>query len=396
MALLPGTRLGGYDILAQIGEGGMGKVYAASDPRLGRRVAIKTLPDEVARDPDRLRRLAREATVLASLNHPNIATVYELLEANGSHALVMELVEGPTLADRIAAAPFRSSEAFRIARQIADGLEAAHGQGIVHRDLKPANIKVRPDGVVKILDFGLAKPVLAAGDLQTLSSSGTALGTIAGTPCYMSPEQARGQSVDQRADIWAFGCVLFEMLAGRRAFRGDSISDTVVAILDRDPDWTAIPAGAAGALPVLRTCLAKDVRHRLRDIGDAPFLLEERDSTPASDAPRAGSRPRLLTAGLAAGVILGAVAAILLLPRPDPSPLDTMANVIATQLTDYGGTESVGVVAPDGKSFVFVSAQSGTTDLWIRQVSGGEPVRLTNDASEEDDPAYAPDGETIY
>ena len=374
MALPPGTRLSGYEILAQIGEGGMGRVYAATDPRLGRQVAIKTLPDEVAGDPDRLRRMAREARLLASLNHPNIATIHELIEANGGHALVMEFVEGPTLADLIAAAPIRAPEALRIARQIADALDVAHSQGIVHRDLKPANIKLRPDGVVKVLDFGIATAPVHGDGAATMTATGAGPGNVAGTPGYMSPEQVRGQPVDRRADIWAFGCLLYEMLTGRRAFRGESVTDTMVAILDRDPDWSALAAGtSSSAVRVIQLCLSKDVRHRLREIADAALLLEGQDRPSVVERPPARAPHPWLLAGIVAGVIVGAVVAVLLVRRRDVQLGEPMAKVIATQLTDYGGTESAGALAPDGRSFVFVSSHGGTTDLWVRQIAGETP-----------------------
>jgi serine/threonine protein kinase len=251
MALAAGTRLGPYEILSAIGAGGMGEVYRARDTKLGRDVAIKVLPDLFARDPERLARFEREAKTLASLNHAHIAQIYGLDESSGVRALVMELVEGPTLADRLAHGPIPLAEALPIARQIADALEAAHEQGIIHRDLKPANIKVKDDGTVKVLDFGLAKLVTpeasGPGALAGVSQSptlttpaATLAGVILGTAAYMSPEQAKGRAVDKRCDIWAFGCVLYEMLTGTRAFEGDDVSDTLAAILRGEPSWTAL------------------------------------------------------------------------------------------------------------------------------------------------------------
>ncbi len=256
MALTPGTRLGPYDVSDQIGVGGMGEVYRATDTNLGRQVAIKVLPDTFLHDPERLARFEREARTLASLNHPNIASIYGLEKAGGIRGLVMELVEGPTLAERIAQGPFAIEEALPIAKQIAEALEAAHEQGIVHRDLKPANVKVRPDGTVKVLDFGLAKALEPAGapspgmtQSPTITSPAmmTGIGVLLGTAAYMSPEQARGKAVDKRTDVWAFGAVLYEMLTGKRAFPGDEVSDVLASVLAREPDWTMLPAGLSPA-----------------------------------------------------------------------------------------------------------------------------------------------------
>ena len=257
MALTPGTRLGPYEIAAQIGEGGMGEVYQATDTNLGRDVAIKVLPESVAQGPERLARFDREARTLAALNHPNIAQIHGLEKSAGTIALVMELVEGPTLADRIAQGAIPVDEALPIAKQIAEALEAAHEQGIIHRDLKPANIKVRPDGTVKVLDFGLAKALepasaLGASTGQALSQAPTIttpamtqVGMILGTAAYMSPEQARGEAVDSRADIWAFGVVLYELVTGRRLFDAENVSETLAAVLREDPTWDTLPASTS-------------------------------------------------------------------------------------------------------------------------------------------------------
>ena len=277
MTLTPGTLLGVYEVNTQIGAGGMGEVYRARDTKLNRVVALKILPDAFAADSDRLVRFRREAQVLASLNHPNIAHLYGLEDAGSTHALVMELVDGPTLADRIAQGPIPLAEALPIARQIAEALEAAHEQGIVHRDLKPANVKVRDDGTVKVLDFGLAKaldPATASStgmmNSPTLTARATQLGVILGTAAYMAPEQARGKVVDRRADIWSFGVVLDEMLTAQRTFKGEEISDVLAAVLRQDIDWTALPAGTPPRLTrLLERCLDRDLRERLRDIGEA-------------------------------------------------------------------------------------------------------------------------------
>ena len=286
MALNPGTRIGAFEITGRLGSGGMGEVYRARDTTLGREVAIKVLPEAFARDPDRLARFEREAHLLASLNHQNIGTIYGIQEGTAdigrhSRALVLELVEGPTLADRLVHGAIPLDEARSIARQIADALDAAHERGIVHRDLKPANIKVRPDGTAKVLDFGIAKANAAVAGLDlhdtiTVTPHATRGGVILGTPGYMSPEQARGQEVDKRTDIWAFGCVLFAMLTGRTPFDGDTLSDVIAATLTTDPDWTALPPDVPEPIRrVLQRCLQRDHRHRLRDIGDARADLDE-------------------------------------------------------------------------------------------------------------------------
>src|SRR5713101_6263384 len=287
MPLSAGTRLGPYEIVTPLGAGGMGEVYRARDTKLNRDVALKILPDTFATDPERLARFQREAQVLASLNHPHIGAIYGFEESNGIRALVLELVEGPTLADRIAQEAIPLDEAVPIARQIAEALEAAHEHGIIHRDLKPANIKVRPDGTVKVLDLGLAKLAesgeagpagrnLTQSPTITSPAMMTGAGMILGTAAYMSPEQARGKTVDKRADIWAFGCVLYEMLTGKAAFGGDTLTDIVAAVVTNEPDWAALPANMpAAAQALLRRCLQKDVGRRLQHAGDARIEIEE-------------------------------------------------------------------------------------------------------------------------
>ncbi len=322
VALTTGSRLGPYEVTGPLGRGGMGEVYRARDTKLGRDVALKVLPEPFATDPDRLARFQREARVLASLSHPNIGAIHGLEESDGVRALVLELVEGPTLADRITQGPIPLEEVLSIARQICVALEAAHELGIIHRDLKPANIKMRHDGMVKVLDFGLAK--VQAGDepdadlsqSPTLTADDTRRGVILGTAAYMSPEQARGQPLDKRTDVWAFGCVLFEMLTCRVAFRGDTVSDTVVAILTLEPDWHALPAETpTGIRELLSRCLEKDLKRRLRDIGDAPFLFEKPRVGPASVVPQISSPPagggsrrraRMLASALTLLAVLGA------------------------------------------------------------------------------------------
>src|SRR6266852_4453211 len=282
MALASGTRLGSYEVRAQIGAGGMGEVYRAHDTKLARDVAIKVLPANFVNDPERLSRFQREARMLAALNHPNIATIHGLEQSGGTSYLVMELVSGETLAERVKAGPFGIEEALKIAVQIAEALEAAHEKNIIHRDLKPANVKVTPGGKVKVLDFGLAKAF--AGDAAnddpsnspTLSAAATMQGMVLGTAAYMSPEQARGKACDKRTDIWAFGCVLYELLTGKPTFHGEDVTDILAAVVRAEPDWQALPdATPLKVRDLLRRCLQKDKNLRLRDAGDARIEIQE-------------------------------------------------------------------------------------------------------------------------
>ena len=325
-----GQELSYYRITGKLGAGGMGEVYRARDSRLDREVAIKVLPEGFAQDAERLARFKREAQVLASLNHPNIASIYGYEEIENVCALIMELVEGPTLADRIAAGPLPLDEAVPISRQIAEALETAHERGIIHRDLKPANIKVTPEGIVKVLDFGLAKVFEERTSEPELSHSptlikGTQAGVILGTAAYMSPEQAKGKAVDKRADIWAFGCVLYEMLTGNQTFTGETLTDTLAAVVRADPDWAALPAETPTAIrKLLARCLMKDPRQRLRDIGEARIGVEATADTP--EAPRTtivtdpgATRRKFLLGvgtGLVAAMVLAAVLGFLMWPRP--------------------------------------------------------------------------------
>ena len=321
MSLSPGTRIGPYEVTTKLGEGGMGEVYRARDTKLSRDVALKILPAAFATDPDRLARFKREALVLASLNHPNIASVYGFEDAEATHALVMELVEGDDLSTVIQRGALPVGEAIPIARQIADALEAAHESGVIHRDLKPGNIKVRQDGTVKVLDFGLAKAMSPensgastdAMNSPTMTARATQLGMILGTAAYMAPEQAKGKPVDKRADIWAFGVVLYEMLTGRRAFEGEDVSTTLAAVLMKEPEWTALPADTPPALKTLiARCLERDPKARLRDIGEARLLLSdperlrEKPSLEPSPVQARPGPPSLtwIAIGLAAGIAL--------------------------------------------------------------------------------------------
>jgi serine/threonine protein kinase len=323
--------VGPYEIVAPLGAGGMGEVYRAADTGLKRQVAIKVLPQTVGADPERLARFQREAEVLAALNHPNIAHIHGLEKSDGTLALVMELVEGPTLADRIAKESIPLDEAFPIAKQIAEALQAAHEQGIVHRDLKPANILVRNDGTVKVLDFGLAKALdrTAAGASvsPTLSIYATEAGIILGTAAYMSREQARGKPVDKKTDIWAFGCVVFEMLTGTRAFHGGSTSDVLASILNQEPDWLSLPNRTPRAIHrLLRRCLAKDCNERLHDIADARLEITDAlhpgsAAEPAVDA-RADRSDRLRWAAVfAASIVIAGGGAAWWIAQSPPRPI---------------------------------------------------------------------------
>jgi serine/threonine protein kinase len=404
LALAPGTRLGAYQILSLIGSGGMGEVYRARDSRLKRDVAIKVLPSDVAADHDRLARFEREAQVLASLNHPNIANIFGVDDSSGTPALVMELVEGPTLADRIAKGPIPLDEALPISKQIAEALEAAHEQGIIHRDLKPANIKVRDDGTVKVLDFGLAKafdPVSAAGNATispTLSIQATQAGLILGTAAYMAPEQARGRPVDRRADIWAFGCVLFEMLSGTRAFDADDVSATLAYVITKEPDWNALPADTTiGMRRLLSRCLQKEPKRRLQASGEARVQIEDLLSgTPEPLTPRqpaAQPRWRRTLPWAAASVLLSAFGGLsfthfreAVFPVPSEMRLE-----ITTPATDHPSSFAL---SPDGRMIVFTVTAEGQSNLWLRSLDSmsAKPLHGTEDGIF---PFWSPDSRSV-
>ncbi len=389
MTIAAGTRLGIYEITGSIGAGGMGEVYRARDTRLDRDVAIKILPELFANDPERRARFEREAKTLASLNHPNIAQIYGVEDSGDTHALVMELVEGEDLSVRIARGPLPVADALHMGTQIADALDAAHERGIIHRDLKPANIKVTEDGTVKVLDFGLAKDMDPGGrsaadamNSPTLASPATQLGVILGTAAYMAPEQARGKAVDKRADIWAFGCVLYEMLAGRRLFDGDTVSDTLASVLTTEPDFSALPPTTPPAIrPLLRRCLQREAKQRLRDIGEARITL----SGPAAElgAERAGTSPqavsdtrwrRVLPWVVLASLLLIAATVVVtrqLQPGVAPAPAAVFSVTLQPQDAVIGSTmghrATPGLsVSPDGTRIAFI-AHTGTGDaIWIR------------------------------
>ncbi|HYV42469.1 MAG TPA: protein kinase [Thermoanaerobaculia bacterium] len=401
MTIASGSRLGPYEVLSPLGAGGMGEVWRARDAKLGRDVAIKVLPDAFITNAERLARFRREAKVLASLNHPHIAAIYGLEESGGVEALVLELVEGETLAERLVRGPLPVEEALEVARQVAEALEAAHERGIVHRDLKPANVKLTPGAQVKVLDFGLAKAL--SGDVSspdistspTLTAEATQAGVALGTAAYMSPEQARGKPIDKRADVWAFGALLYEMLTERRAFTGETISDTLAAVLKTDPDWEALPPATPAAIRrLLRRCLQKDPSRRLRDVGDARIEIEEAAGEAPSNAarPAPASRRRLL-AGLLAGFAIGAVAAGLIVFRLSHGPSGVPMRFVA--VTNFSGMEIQPSLSPDGRSVAFVSNRDGVYDIWVGLVTGGRLVRITDDPNVESHPRWSPDGTTI-
>jgi len=369
----PGSRLGPYEIVGPIGAGGMGMVYRARDARLGRDVAVKTLPEAVAHDRERRARFEREARLLAALNHPHVGAIYGVEIADGAPALILELVEGLTLQDVIRENAVRGrtlplTEAAAIARQIADALEAAHEKGIVHRDLKPANVKITPEGTVKVLDFGLGKMMSSVAENPsdpshdpTRTAGGTRSGTVLGTAAYMSPEQARGVVVDRRTDIWAFGCVLFEMLTGLRSFGGATFSDTLVQVMTLDPDWSRLPHETPAAVRrLLRRCLQKEARLRLHDIADARLELSE--GLEESAAPPVAAR--------------------------DDRPA---RDIHLHRLTDSGGLVGSPALSPDGKMVTFVAVVGRRRQIWIRLLAGGAPLQITRDDADHEEPRWMPD-----
>jgi len=380
-ALTPGTRIGHYEVVELLGRGGMGEVYRARDPQLQRDVAIKVLLSAVANDSERISRFSREAQLLAALNHPNIAGVHGLEHSGGVSALVMELVAGPTLADRIALGAMSLDEALPIAKQIAEAIEAAHEQGIVHRDLKPANIKLRDDGTVKVLDFGLAKATesaATAAESPTLSLQCTAAGVILGTAAYMAPEQARGKHVDRRADIWAFGCVLFEMLTGQRAFQGADVTDTIVALLTKEPDWNLLPASASSMRPLVSRCLTKDRKQRLQSIGEARIQIDQLLSGASSDAAattRVATTPWRTILGVAGTAAAIAVVATWALTRPQSTapPLVSRFEIVpkAAQALAVNGSDREIAISPDGRYIAYRGGERGT-QLMLRPLESVE------------------------
>ncbi len=395
MALSPGSQVGPYEIIAMLGAGGMGEVYRARDPRLRRDVALKALPDGVTTDADRIARFQREAQILASLNHPHIAAIHGLEESEGLRFLVLELIEGQTLASRLAAGPLPLGDALTIGRDVADALQSAHDKGIIHRDIKPANIALTADGRAKVLDFGLAKtlgpPQPAAGsDLLTQTSSGTHIGVVLGTTAYMSPEQARGLPTDKRTDIWAFGCVLYEMATGHRAFEGRTTSDVMAGVLEREPDWSHLPPAVSPRIQwLLQRCLTKDPRQRLQDIGDARVEIDEALRDPTRGAPltatpaRGRGRERIAwaIAGLSA---LGLVAAGVSGRFRAPAAPSTEARSYSTSIVlpealrlSSGTPSGRFAISPDGQRLALVGVDAaGRSMLYIRQLDKRIPQPL--------------------
>ena len=390
-----GEQLGPYRILGALGAGGMGEVYRARDSKLGREVAIKMLPPVFIADDERRARFAREARLLATLNHPHIGAIYGMEDIQSLTVLVLELVEGPTLSERLDRGPMPIPEALAVARQIADALDAAHQKNIIHRDLKPANIVLHGgpggDPGVKVLDFGLATTGIGAraidSDQASMTQQRTEAGRILGTPAYMSPEQTRGQVVDKRTDIWAFGCLLFEMLTGKRPFAGSTIPDTIARILEREPEWTALPAETPGSIRILlQRCLRKDPEQRLRDIADARIEIDECDLSAASTELTAGERAARVraarltwtaaTLGLITAASVGTVA-VLLLNRPaSPStaiPMDPIAlTIVPPSGTTFGNRLVHFAVSPDGRQIVFSASVGTRSSLWVRPIAAEE------------------------
>jgi Tol biopolymer transport system component len=407
MPVLSDRRLGVYQLQEQIGSGGMGDVYRAHDTRLGRDVAIKILPHDFSADPNRQARFEREARVLAALNHPNIGAVYGFEEGvteSGEtvRGIVLELIEGETLSERVRRHSLPIGEALVVAKQIADALDVAHEKGIVHRDLKPANIKIAPGGLVKVFDFGLAKTIADNGPFtESVVAGNTVEGAILGTAAYMSPEQARGQSVDRRTDIWAFGCVLFEMLTGRAPFARATVSDTLAAILEAEPDWQLLPSSTPpNIVRLLERCLAKDLKRRIRDIADARAELEEPVAR-IQPGVTSALMSRRLTWWLAAAAMVIAAAVLGWRLWPDASPRDLFAGATFKRLTDWDGAEQQVAISRDGKFVAFISDRSGTWDAWVGQIGADSFSNLTNgrvpDLRNHEVPnvAFTPDGTLV-
>ncbi|MFO1054723.1 MAG: protein kinase [Planctomycetota bacterium] len=401
MPLTPGSKLSYYELLAPLGAGAMGEVWRAKDTRLDREVAIKVLPDQFASDAERLYRFEREAKALAALNHANVAQIFGVDHVAGAHFLVLELVPGESLEERLQRGPLRIAEAIDVCRQIADGLEAAHEAGVIHRDLKPANVCLTPDGKVKVLDFGLAKPAREAlSDKTTDSVLTTEAGRLLGTPTYMAPEQARGRPIDKRVDIWAFGCVLYECLTAKRAFAGETLTDVFAAVLDREPDLAKLPAATPPRVrELLQRCFAKDPRARLRDIGEARLQLgrgDEPTSALAAAAAGRGSRlPWILCAVLA-------VASSLLLLRPvaqqsPPTPVRSSLRLptgASLDLETNLGEAALLAISPDGSRVAYVATTDGRRRLHLRALDSFETT-VVQGSEDSDTPFFSPDGSWV-
>ena len=408
MALNIGSRLGHYDVTALIGEGGMGQVYQATDTKLNRQVALKILPEAFVTDPDRLARFQREAQVLASLNHPGIAAIYGIEESDDTRALVLELVEGPTLADRIKQGPIAVDEALPIAKQIAEALEAAHEAGVIHRDLKPANIKVKDDGTVKVLDFGLAKALdtTPEGDPSqspTLTAAATQMGVIMGTAAYMSPEQAAGQTADKRSDVWSFGVVLYEMLTSQRLFTGETVSHVLAKVLDRELDFSALPTSTPASIKrLLRRCLERKPKRRLNDVGEALSDLEDAASAPGEDSSvaaagtpivqRAGWRQVLpLALGMSAVAVVITGFAVWNLRPSEPRAVTRFTYDLPASHQLTGRSRAVLAVSPGGRRFVYNTNQG----LYLRSMDALEAQLLAGTEGPLRNPSFSPDGRSL-
>ncbi|MHC5212558.1 MAG: protein kinase domain-containing protein [Planctomycetota bacterium] len=404
MSLAAGDSLSFYEILGPLGAGGMGEVYRARDTRLDRDVAIKVLPQAFAADADRRGRFEREAKALASLNHPSVAGIHGIDQQGETCFIAMELVPGEDLAERLARGRLPVREALDVCRQVAEGLEAAHEAGVVHRDLKPANVRITPEGAVKILDFGLAKPLGpgAAGASGTTTAESdsflmTEEGVVLGTPTYMSPEQARGRPVDRRTDVWAFGCVLYECLAGRRAFGGGSLTDVLAAIVQREPDWEALPADTPRSVRwLLRRCLVKEPRQRLRDVGEARVLLESAGDGDAPDGEphgACGRRAVLWVAAAAVAALAFTVGRLTTGAPPERAGIRSDASLL--RVTFEPGLEDEPTLSPDGNYVAYTSDAAGNLDIVVQPLRGGEARRITTDPGDDAQPAWSPDGSRL-
>ncbi|MCZ6857073.1 MAG: protein kinase [Gemmatimonadetes bacterium] len=410
MSLTPGTRLGPYEVTAQIGIGGMGEVYRATDTTLNRQVAVKVLPESLASDAERIARFEREAKTLASLNHPNIAQIYGFEKSSGVHALVMELVEGPTLEDRIAEGAIPVDEALPIAKQIAEAVEAAHEQGIIHRDLKPANVKLRPDGVVKVLDFGLAKALEPTGAMSPGMSQAptittpamTQAGMILGTAAYMSPEQAKGRTVDKRSDVWAFGAVLYEMLTGQRAFAGSDVSEVLASVLAREPDWTLLPVGMSPVLGAyIRRCLHKDSKQRIGDVQSLRLALEGvfetgglQTAEPAVVQSAVWRRP--VPVALAASVLTALVVGLLFgndTPTTAPGVRRFALDLPWQTMPNWGDFRVR--ISPSGTHLAYPGSDENRTTIQLRPLGSLDAVTLVGGRANPWQLTFSPDGQRL-
>jgi serine/threonine-protein kinase len=410
MPLTIGTQLGSHEITALLGKGGMGEVYRARDLRLKRKVAIKILPDEFARDAVHLSRFQREAEVLAALNHPNIAAIYDVAQAGDTRFLVLEIVEGETLSDRIARGPIPVEDALQIATQICEALEAAHERDIIHRDLKPANIKLTPDGKVKVLDFGLAKIFskdtrdASASNSPTLSMAATQQGVILGTAAYMSPEQARGRNVDKRTDVFAFGCILYEMLTGKSTFEGSDVSEVLASVIKSEPRWDTLPGATPSVLRVfLRRCLEKDPRRRIHDIGDVRLALEgafdgigDQAILPGAPQSRAHRWHLPLAAVIAAAAaVLITVAVFQFVVHPRPGAIIRLTAEAPNGIgLGVGAQDSDIAISPDGTTIVYVAGVQASSQLYVRRLNELQATRLPG-ISRARNPFFSPDGNWI-